>query len=304
MNPLRLLPRATAAAALLFAAGCGGGGGASELTISEQNAAALAASGVGAVSMLEGMTEMMDMFSESFLDPAAQMTPCPDGGNANTSIHDVAPAGLSTGDSVDATFYGCMIDLGGGTTLTFNGMLGFDATNVTGDPLDPLTGGTRTFTGSFGGLTLGIVGATMTINGGITVSLSSPDADTFTSSVSGNYFGAYAQGGGQSFSGSLDDFLVQRTWTESTGAYTVEIHAQVYSSELGGFATFETTTPFTGTGENHPSAGTLVATGAQGATVTLIALDDINVRILVDADWDGVNETTIDTTWDALENNA
>jgi hypothetical protein len=301
---LRLLPRAVTAAALLFAVGCGGGGGQSELTISQQNAEALAASGVGAVSMLEGMTEMMDMFSESFLDPAAQTADCPDGGSASTSINDVLPAGLSTGDSVDATFYGCMIDVGGGTMLTFNGMLGFDATTVTGDPFDPLTGGAHTLTGTFGGLTLGILGATMTVNGGISVSLSSADADTFVGSISGDYFAAYAQAGVQAFSGSLDDFLIQRTWTESTGAYSLQINAQIYSSELGGFATFETTTPFTGTGEDHPSAGTLVATGAQGATVTLIALDNVNVQILIDADWNGVNETTINTTWDALENDA
>ncbi|HEX5136260.1 MAG TPA: hypothetical protein VFY93_04755 [Planctomycetota bacterium] len=300
---LRLLTRAVPAAVLLFTLGCGGGGGMSELTVSEQNAAAVAASGVGAVSMLEGMTDMMDMFSEDFLGASAQMAPCPDGGQAATSINDVTPAGLSTGDSVDATFYGCMIDVGGGTFLTFNGMLGFDATEVTGDLLDPAAGGTRTLTGSFGGLTLGIVGATITVNGAITVSVSTPDADTFTSSVSGSHFSAYASAGVQSFSGALDDFSLSRTWTESTGDYSLEINAQVYSSELGGFATFETTTPFTGNGEDHPSSGTLVATGAMGATVTLIALDNVNVQILIDADWDGVNETTINTTWDALENN-
>jgi hypothetical protein len=299
---LRTLPRAFSAAALLFAIGCGGGGGSSELTVSEQNAEAIASQGIGAVSMLEGMTEMMDMFSESFFGESAQMAPCPDGGDAALSLNDVAPVGLSTGDNVNATFYGCMIDVGGGTLLTFNGMLGFDATVVTGDPFDPLTGGTRTLTASFGGLTMGIVGVTMTVNGGISVSLSSPDADTFTGSVSGDYFGAYAQSGSQGFSGSFDDFLLQRTWTESTGAYSLSVDARIYSSELQGFATFETTTPFTGTGDEHPSAGTLVATGAQGATVTLVALDNVNVQILIDADWDGVNETTINTTWDALEN--
>jgi hypothetical protein len=302
---LRLLPRAVTAAALLFAVGCGGGGGGqSELTISAQNAEALAASGVGAVSTLEGMTEMMDMFSESFFDPSAQTSACPDGGQASLSINDVTPVGLSTGDNVDAAFYGCMIDLGGGTVLTFNGMLGFDATAVTGDPLDPLTGGTRTLTGTFGGLTLGILGATMTVNGGISVSITSADADTFVGSISGDYFGAYAQAGAQAFSGSINDFLLQRTWTESTGAYALEIDARIYSSELNGFATFETTVPFTGTGEDHPSAGTLVATGALGATVTLIALDNVNVQILIDADAMNGAETTINTTWDALENNS
>jgi len=301
---LRTLTRAVPAAVLFLTLGCGGGGGMSELTVSQQNAEALAASGVSAVSMLEGMTETVDMFSESFLGASAQTVACPDGGQAKAVINDVAPAGLSTGDSVDDTFYGCMIDVGGGTLLTMNGMLGFDATEVTGDLADPVAGGTSTLTASFGGLTMGIVGATMSVSGGFTVSVSTPDADTFTSSVSGSHFSAYASAGMQSFSGALDDFSLSRTWTVSTGDYSVEINAQIYSSALGGFATFTTVSPFTGNGEDNPSSGTLVATGALGGKVTLISLDNVNVQILVDADADNVNETTINTTWDALQNNA
>lgn len=302
---LRTLPRAVTAAALLLAVGCGGGGGGpSELTISAQNAEALAAQAFGATDTLEGTTEMVDMFSTNFFDPAAQTVMCPDGGTAYTMNSDVAPAGLSTGDSVEATFNGCKIDVGGGTLLTLNGKLGLDATEVTGDPLDPAAGGTVAFTGSFGGLSMSVLGATMTINGGITVSLSSEDADTFTSAISGTYFGAYASSNLESFSGSLEDFSFQRTWTESTGAYSFEIDATIYSSQLGGFATFATTLPFTGTGLEHPSAGTLVITGAMGATVTLNVIDSLNVEILVDADASGTPETTINTTWDALDNNA
>jgi hypothetical protein len=302
VNCKRLLPRVATTAALVLAVGCGGGDGPSELTISQQNAEALAGQGVGAVGMVESMTEMVDMLSQGVLDPAAQMISCPDGGSARTTINDVLPAGPSTGDSADITFIDCTIDLGSGTFLTLNNTFGFDLTDVSGDPLDP-AGGTREIQASFGGLSIGIAGATMVLQGGITVSLSSPDGDNFTSSVGGSHFGVYASAGTQAFSGALDDFLVERTWTESTGDYSVTIDATIYSSELGGFATFATTDPFTGnTSSLHPSAGTFVATGAMGGKLTLVALDDVNVQILIDEDGNDVNETTINTTWDALEN--
>lgn len=301
MNQLRLLPRAITAAAILFAAGCSGGGGPSELTVSEQNAEALVAQGVGAVSMLEGMNDMMDGFSESIFDPAAQVTPCPDGGNAVLSVNDMAPAGLSTGDYASLDFNACRIDFGEGV-FTFNGGLYLAATDISGDPLT--TGGTREFYGSFDSLTLNLLGATVVVDGGISTSLSSPDGTTFTLTVSGTHFSAYANAGGQAFSGSLDDFENTRTWDSVANTYSLVVNATIYSSELGGYATFETTAPFTGLVGEHPSAGSFVATGAMGGKVTLVALDNVNVQILVDADGDGNNETTINTTWDALENNA
>lgn len=300
MNRMRLFSRAVTAAALLFATGCGGGGGMSELTISAQNAEALAAQGVGAVSMLEGMTEMMEGFSGSLFDPSAQMTPCPDGGNAVLSLNDMAPAGPSTGDYANLDFNGCVINFGDGA-FTFNGGLHLAITGFTGDPLDA-AGGTREFYGSFDALTLVLFGATVVVDGGIKASLSSPDGVTFTSVVSGSHFSTFAKAGNQAFSGKLDDFRVERMWDSSTGAYSLDLDATIYSSELGGSARFETTVPFTGMADEHPSAGTFVATGAMGGKMTLVALDNVNVQILVDADGDGMNETTINTTWVALEN--
>ena len=297
MNPLRLLPRAGTAAVLVLALGCGGGGGSSELVINEQNAAALAASGVGAVSMLEGMSEMVDGMSEVF-NPAAQVMPC-DSGNVTLNIQDMGTQGLSTGDYASLDFNGCVLDFGDGA-LTFNGMFYLRAEDVTGDPLSgPFT---RSFYADYGALTATIFGVTMVIDGGLTASLSSPDGVTLVADVSGGRFSAFAQAGGSVFSGSLNDFRCERTLDTATGAYSVDFEATIYSNELAGSAHFETTVPFTGMGEDHPSAGTFVATGAEGATATLVALDSVNVQILVDADGDGVNETTINTTWDALEN--
>ncbi len=295
MNLLRLLPRATTAAALLFAVGCGSGGS-SELMISQQNAEALAAEGVGAVTMLEGMSDMVDGLSDVF-NPAAQVFPC-DSGNLMLTVSDTGTEGLSTGDYANVDFNGCVLDLGDGA-LTFNGMFYLRATDVTGTAPGPFT---REFYASYNALTAVVFGATVVIDGGLTASLSSPDGVMLDSVVSGNRFSAFAQAGNQVFSGSINDFLCERTLDTATGAYSVDLEATIYANELGGSAHFETTVPFTGIADEHPSAGTFVATGAQGATVTLIALDNVNVQILVDADWDGINETTINTTWDALDN--
>jgi len=296
VNIKRLLSRAGTAAALVFAVGCSGGGGQSELTISAQNAEALAAQGVGAVSMLEGMNEMISGFSEDIFNPAAQMTPCPDGGTANLQVNDMAPAGLSTGDYASLTFNNCMIDFGDGA-LSFNGGLYVGAMDISGDPLSP-TGGTREFYGSFDNLRLNILGITATVDGSLTGSLSSPDGSTFTLTLGSTHFSASASAAGQAFAGSLDDYSVTRIWDSVANTYSLEVNGRVYSSELGGYAMFETIVPFTGTVDDYPSAGSFVATGAMGTKITVTAVDNVNVQIVVD---DGVTQVTINTTWAALE---
>jgi hypothetical protein len=192
-----------------------------------------------------------------------------------------------------------MLDVGEGTTITINGGLFLEADDIVGDPL---SGGafTRAFTGGFSAFTMTIFNGAMVISGAITASLSSADGETFVLDVLCPSFSAFAQGGDATFSGKLTDYHMQRTWNENTGDYSVEFEGTVYQSGLG-TGHFETTVPFTGNGSDHPSAGTLVATGANGGTVTLIAVDNINVQILVDADGDTVAETTINTTWAALE---
>jgi len=296
VNLSRLIPRAVMGAALLFA-GCGGGGGPSEMTFSAQNAEAAAAAGVGAATMAEGMADMVDGMSGLF-EPTAQVMPC-DSGNVMLNVYDLGAMGLSTGDYASLDFNACRMDLGEGV-LTFNGGLYLRAEDISGDPLSgPFT---REFYGSFNALTATILGAVVVVDGGITASLSSPDdGTTLVLEVTCPDFSTFAQAGDAAFSGSLSNYHAVRTVNQSTLAYSVEFEGTIFASGLG-TAHFETTVPFTGTGEDHPSAGTFVATGALGATVTLIALDNVNVQILVDADADGINETTINTTWVALEN--
>jgi hypothetical protein len=80
--------------------------------------------------------------------------------------------------------------------------------------------------------------------------------------------------------------------------YTLTSSGNVDSTQLAGSISFSTPVTFQGAGGAYPFAGELLVTGANNASIRLIALDAINVRIETDADGDGNVDTTEDTTWD------
>ena len=51
----------------------------------------------------------------------------------------------------------------------------------------------------------------------------------------------------------------------------------------------------------NPISGTLRILGADDASITIVALDEVNVQLDVDTDGDGVTDVTIMTTWDELD---
>jgi hypothetical protein len=81
--------------------------------------------------------------------------------------------------------------------------------------------------------------------------------------------------------------------------YTLAASGTINSTLLGGEIVYSTPVTFQGAGAGYPFAGEMLVTGANGATVRLIALDDINVRIETDADGDGQVDVggTENTTW-------
>ena len=82
--------------------------------------------------------------------------------------------------------------------------------------------------------------------------------------------------------------------------YTLSASGTVNSTALSGSVTYTTTVTFQGAGGGYPFAGEMLLTGANGATIRLIALDETNVRIETDTDGDGVVDDTEDTTWDDI----
>jgi len=65
--------------------------------------------------------------------------------------------------------------------------------------------------------------------------------------------------------------------------------------------TFRTPIPFQGLDFLYPHTGEKLIKGTEGASLRLLALDSVNVRIEIDADGDGNYETTIDTAREAIE---
>lgn len=72
------------------------------------------------------------------------------------------------------------------------------------------------------------------------------------------------------------------------------------SSELGGVVEYSTPTMFQAFDNDYPSSGELLVTGANGATVRLIVIDNVDIRIEFDSDGMAPPDETIDTTWVAF----
>ncbi|MHC4972274.1 MAG: hypothetical protein ACYTG3_08075 [Planctomycetota bacterium] len=289
------------AAVLCLVVGCGSDGETTlaPLAITSANAEMVAQQGVGATDVLMQMSGLVEGYSQVFDNPSPQLVPC-DSGQGNLVLNDVGAPGLSTGDSASMTFLACVFDADG-IPITMNGNISFTASDVTGTPPGPFS---YALVCSFNSYSVNVLGATVIVNGGFTLELSTTDGDTYQAVVHGDYFSVYAQAGLQAFSGTISNFRMERTYTESTGAYSVDNQATIAGSQLGGEVTFDTTVPFTGTDPDDPDAGTLVVTGAEGATLTLVAIDNIDVQILVDLEGDGNTDATILTTWDVLNDDS
>ena len=287
------------AAMLSLMIGCGGsGGGSNDAVLTSQNMELAAQQGLGATDFLMDMTDLVDVFTAVLDNPVAQVIPCEDG-NLDLALVDAAPQNqLSAGDSATFTFNACVINVLD-ETLTINGTISYTVVAVAGSEEQ----GSFVFeiAADFDNVAIVGFGATVVVDGGFTLAISSTDGETLTHTVTGDSLRAFAQGPeGNSFSGRLEDFTLVREFNTESGDFLLDFTGTVSGSEVNGTVHYETLVPFTGNVETDPDSGMLVITGAAGVEVTLVAIDDENVRILIDVNGDGEPEATIDTTWDVL----
>ena len=101
---------------------------------------------------------------------------------------------------------------------------------------------------------------------------------------------------------TMTDFDTSQTVDASVmpEPYTLSSSGSINDSNLAGMISYSTPVTFQGMGADNPFAGEMLVTGANNATIRLIALDSINVRIETDADGDGTVDSTEDTTWDDI----
>jgi len=219
--------------------------------------------------------------------------PCLVSGTLTVSgdIADTTFSTLTAGDVITGSFSSC--DDGDGYVIS--GTLTITIQAFTGDLFVP----PYSLTASFGlsNLSLTQAGETLTLNGTATLAESTQDDIFFASTLSGASL-SFTDSTGDA--GTLTNFISEGTDDLNTLEYTLDGSGTLATVGLTGSVQYATTTTFRGTGDNYPSEGVLVVTGADNSTETITAVDSINITIDIDENGDGIIDQTINTTWDTL----
>ncbi len=217
-------------------------------------------------------------------------------GSVSVAFIDADNSGtVSTGDSFTLTFTNCLENT---LQTTLGGAMVLSNLNVTGDPKMPGSAWSISASFSFNALTYSDPSLTESISGGLAFSISTTDSAVFTgtidvTSLSGQFNGETETLSNISYTFSSDDNTLVYTLATTGGKYG--------SSLLGGSVSIETITHLSGTDPNNPDTGVMKFVGANNTSITLTALDSINVQLDVDTDGDGATDQTIATTWAALD---
>jgi hypothetical protein len=204
------------------------------------------------------------------------------------------PAGsITQGDRIAADFSNC--DFGAGLVLSG----GWEITIDSFSPLDlfenpAVTQFQLTLSIDFQNLSVSESGQTYSADGDVATTIDTTVLSTSTVSVSGSRLSLTDGTRVETLSG----YSISVSVDESTGDYVLTASGTLEGSLFAGSVTFNTTTPFQGTGFGDPDFGVLEINGANGASITLTASNNMTVQIDV-VDADGMSETLV-TTWDEL----
>ena len=195
---------------------------------------------------------------------------------------------LSDGDRLRLEFFDC--NDGAGQVL--NGIYEIVINSFSGDLLQGLVDLNATVT--FDGIEV-IEGSQMaSLNGAVTLNLDTSMPPMTSVSVSG----ASVSVSGNTASATLSVFQTDVTNDARVvpEAYTSAASGTLTSTLFEGTVNYSTPVPSQGFAGEYPYQGELLVTGADGASVRLMALDNMNVRLEIDPG-DGSGIVTQETTW-------
>ena len=199
---------------------------------------------------------------------------------------------LTIGDRIGVEYMGC--DDGLGEVL--NGRIEFLVADFSGD----LALGLYLLEMTVTLLDFEVMTATDSVlsNGDSTVSIDTTGAPLLALGIDGHSLTTVTN----SSTTTVSNFVTTQTVDGSVAPepYTLSASGTVDSSQLGGVITYSTPVTFQGAGAAYPYAGEFLITGADNASIRLVALDESTVRIDIDADGDTVVDSTEETTWDDI----
>ncbi len=205
---------------------------------------------------------------------------------------------FSTGDTFTFTFDNCAVqDLS--SVLTYSGQMTMTQFTLTGDPQgNPAGGWQMGAVFGFTDLSMTQGSKTRVYNGGFDFSSTSPQGAIETITITGQSLAGVANNA----TDTLKDFSVSEVYDRAkTFSYTnLQISATLDSAAYGAL-TIKTVAPFSGAGSFNPSAGAMLVTASDKSTVKMTVDSAVNITLVMDANGDGITDSTYDTEWSVLE---
>jgi hypothetical protein len=202
---------------------------------------------------------------------------------------------FTNGDSIEATFNNCLSDQDGSTT---SGKVTFKITNVVGFPLLQITPWSFVADAIFTGFRFNFPGRPpFSLDGPLRWSQTQNTRDESVIAASGNNLNVVSSNDNL----TLSNYSVTFTENDATKAYSEYGTETVSSTALGAsfVMTVDKNKPLTGTDPNFPDSGVITVLG-ENSTLTLTAIDNVNVRLDLDSNKDGVLDSSEIVPWESL----
>lgn len=218
---------------------------------------------------------------------------CAVDGSATITGQIADPATLSAGDRLNFEFFDC----DDGNDKVLNGVYEIVVNIFSGDVSQGSFSLDATVT--FDAFEIAQGSGTTALNGVTTVNLDTSVAPITSVAVSGVSLSV----GDGTDSATLAEFRNEVTHNAGVApeVYTMAASGTLTSTLFEGSVNYSTPAPFQGFVNEFPFPGELLVTGADGASLKLMALDSTNVRLEIDSG-DGSEVVTQDTTWFAVVN--
>jgi hypothetical protein len=222
---------------------------------------------------------------------SAGREPCAVSGTVDVTVEFSDPQQPSLNDRFEFQFSEC----DDGTGVVIDGNMTITIARIEGDPAS----GNFLLGMSIGFFAFAVTesGETTVAEGTISIDIDTRDPTVTTITVATNALVATSAGEEQ----VLTNFTVQITEDTSMfpTAVTVNTSFTFSSPRIGGAVTVTTSLSLQSMGPDYPFVGELRIEGAGNSVIVMVALDANTVRLQIDVDGDGFDET-IDMTWDEL----
>lgn len=214
---------------------------------------------------------------------------CPVAGTTTTTADLASQSTLTAGDRITLAFADC----DDGTTVV-DGVFSMTVGSFSGD----IASGIFTLRIEVALTDFQVLenGEGITADGTISFSTDTTGSPSIVTTISTDSL--TVTGGGAS--DSLLDYVMTQVVDEATGEYSLETSGTLTSSAFSGSVMFATEVELQGTGTDYAVSGELLITGANGATIHVIVLDGVSVRLELDIDGDGTTDEIRDVAWSDL----